>query len=90
MENIDQGAQISVRRIDNGYLMTYYEAVPIECAAGTGPYFRPEPREVYFSNPQMGATCMAKAVEHADRIAQGIESLNKDKAPRTMAPLRKT
>lgn len=75
MEDQAAAGQISVRRISNGYIMTYYEAVLISDEVGVGKIFRPEQREAYFESPHAGGLLMEVAVKNADDLAQGLKNL---------------
>jgi hypothetical protein len=70
-------SQIGIRRIRNGHLMTYFEAVPAQTHPTLGVIFRPQEVEIYLADYKDGEKYIGEALRHSDLLAKTAEAVRK-------------
>jgi len=72
---IGAAEQISIRRIRNGFLMSYYEAIEQPGQMGSGPIHIPRHAEVFLATPEDGAALVREALQNAELLARSAEKI---------------
>ncbi len=79
-------AQIQIRRIRNGHILSYYEAVPAAHSQNLGTIHQPVPVEIYLKDYKDAEKYVGEALKHSDLLAETAEKVRKHQEEYARAP----